>query len=250
MRIKKIAFLLISIILLADIMPHIVYNIGIFRGYQAEEFPEESISGYYANKRPLDELDMRKLYGPFINLGSFGLRYDIPAEIRLPKDICYYDEPSDRGEPVYVIPAGTMIRWNDPSDQVGEPIYEAEYGYGTIGFPTLKRGWRYVRPFISGTESNAEDMHYYVRLKDLEEVFQEVQKLPEMSAALEDWDTEEDRRYRQMMWMDLWFYERGIYLSPDLYQQVWYWWDAVLIVVMVGVVVTWKWLPWKRRNGF
>ena len=236
MRIKKIALILGSILLLADNLPHIVYNIGIFRDYQAEEFPEASISGYYADKTPLDQLDHRKLYASFSDFGSFGLRYERPAEISLPKDICYYDEPDDRGEPVYVILAGTVIKWNNPDDQTGEPIYEEEYGYGTIGFPTIKKGWRYVRPFVGGTESSdKEDAHYYVRLKDLEEVFREVQKLPEVKAALEDWDTEEDRRYRQMRVIDLWFYRSGIYLSPDLYQQVWYWWDTVLILVLVGM---------------
>jgi len=232
--IKKVLMLLPVIILLIDVVPKLYENIRLQQEYI--QFPPElsALSKAFIEEVPLHEMDEKLLYelfNPYFDPWPMVQNPVLfPYAVITEKEICYYKEPTEKSEVTHMIPAGSMIKWSHPEDTVDYVLAGCE-GYGVISFPTYEKGWRYVKPFVMSDETEMPDEMYYVRLEDLEYVFQAVQKHPEYAVSLSGWESEEARLFGTTRYIDKVFYDHGVFISKDYYRKVWHWWDMVFLMM-------------------
>lgn len=168
----------------------------------------------YQRRIPIAEEDfiddyIYRLYSPFaeILLGR-------PNTFVLKQPINYYSAPEDNLEPVITLDAGKtyMIRTDDTSN----------YKYGIQSWPTYKKGWRFVIPFIEEGDEKLVTSAYYVKLKDLFSPLKLIKKEYQMPGGYD---------YRKILLIkDEMLYKEGYYLSPDLQKPIVDGWDITLLV--------------------
>jgi hypothetical protein len=180
----------------------------------------------YQQQLPLSEegfIDdyIYKLYSPFA-LAPIGR----PNTFVLEQPIYYYSAPDDKLEPEIVLEAGKtyIISTNDIND----------YKYGIQSWPTYKRGWRYVIPFVEAGGIRLVTQAYYVKLKDL------YSPLKSITGGLR-YLLPAGHNYRSALLIkDQMLYDEGYYLSPDLYKPIIDGWNIALFISGLCLVLIQK----------
>ena len=148
-------------ILIIFIFTCILIRIGaaIWKNYNLVSKFTDNPNEPYQQRIPIAEKDfiddyIYRLYSPFaVDLVAR------PNTFVLKQPISYYSAPDDNLEPVLTLDAGKtyMIRTN----------YTNNYKYGIQSWPTYKKGWRFVIPFVKEGTEKSVTLAYYVKLKDL-----------------------------------------------------------------------------------
>lgn len=169
----------------------------------------------YQQRIPIAEEDfiddyIYLLYSPFA-VAPIGR----PNTFVLKQPINYYSAPYDNQEPVITLSAGKtyMISTNNIND----------YKYGIQSWPTYKKGWRFVIPFIEKGDEKLITSAYYVKLKDLFSPLKSIQKKVHYQKKGYD-----NRRF--LLIKDEMLYKEGYYLSPDLQKPIVDGWNITLLV--------------------
>ena len=168
----------------------------------------------YQEQVPLEEMD----------LTQYGFLWEVmatadykPMDFTVQRDIVYYEEPG--GAAAYTIPAGTRLWWDSFIDCVST-------------YPTYERGWRWARPLAQEGELLPED-HYYIPLESLQAAARDLFATNEnVERYRREAGLSVEEAARQMLLRtDAIFYEKGVYLSPDLTRPLWGW-DCTLLAAV------------------
>lgn len=179
------------------------------------EYIENKVKSSYQERMPMEEIDL-SLFSQYFPQASTLLAYNYNNSIELPFTLFYYIEADEKSSAVVELPKGTKVItiYND----------SLERGYGFIGYPTYKKGWRYVRPLIEDGEENNIDVlpYYYVRTKDLEKIFRKVfENNKSFQTESKRMKLSKEKYINNMVrFIDKTFYNEGVYLSPDLYRNL------------------------------
>lgn len=130
---------------------------------------------------------------------------------------------------VLVIPKGTKIITINNN--------HLERGYGFIGYPTYKKGWRYSRTFIvdENDKSIEELPYYYVRTKDLEDIADKVYDANKsFKISSQQMKLSRNQFINKMVRViDTTLYDKGVYNSPDLYKDIIGITEVILLVTCI-----------------
>lgn len=148
----------------------------------------------------------------------------------LKQPINYYSAPDDNQEPVITLSPGKtyMISTDDTRN----------YKYGVQSWPTYKKGWRFVIPFIEKGDEKLNTSAYYVKLNDL---FSPLKSIEKTVYSKQKWY---DNR-RILLIKDELLYKGGYYLSPDLQKPIVDGWNITLLVsgfclIMIQIIPYFK----------
>ena len=209
--------------------------------FQYSELYETILEGGYQKNRPVKDMAEKlercmpmvvpAMRGPFVQ-----------ETMELPIDITYYAEPSQSSEPVLKFQKGEKVKIS-PDTEGAWPVN----GYGCIGLPDYRPGWRCVKPFIKGGsgESVEELPYYYIPLQDLETILRQYTAEINAQAKSEMSKIGKNQKdfYRILLACDLVLYRKGIYNSPELEYPVWDTWDTVLVsasgILLLSGIILW-----------
>jgi hypothetical protein len=224
-RIRLLAFAAALVLILT-----VAVRVGI-QAYKNElrigNFSYNNIDNAYKNGTPLHEMDLSRLRH-YLNIATVLLSRKAPNTVELPRKIVYYTQQNGTKVPALELPKGTTILWRPTKE-----LYDLSLGYGCQGYPTYEKGWRYAQPFmISGKETDYTLLpFYYVKTFDLESVaYKAVKSNKSMRDSLADslipvryWV------FTYTRFIDDLFYEKGVFLSPDITQPNWDLPDTIMI---------------------
>lgn len=238
-KIKMIS--LFAAVLALILLLTLSYRVGgqIYRNQQKmDNFSYNSKVEQYQRRIPMGKMDLLK-YNSYFEIPQTAVSIKVSNVIDLPKKIQYFTEQDGKKSLALEIAKGTSVLWI-PSEEFND-IY---IGYGFRNYPTYDKGWRYARPFmLSSQQTDVEQLPYYfVRTKDLEAVAKTAFNSTEylMKSMQNQGRSIEDAIFLYTRFIDNIFYDRGVFCSPDLLQQVWYSIDTVLLCLSVGLLfITW-----------
>ena len=236
---KKIGILLLSVALIPllysgiRIKDAIWLNEAIANGHNfSDKFSYSDLytsflQGGYKEGRPVKEmaaeLEIYLKRWRVIGLSDEGGVFT-QKTMELPIDLTYYAEPSRDSHITVELKQGETIAFlPNPQNSYGE------IGYGCIGLPDYKQGWRCVRPFLKeGEYEELEKLpYYYIPLSDLETVYW---NYLEDSLHTENQQKGEYEFFiRYLRYCDISLYEHSLFVSPDLSYPIWDTWDTVLL---------------------
>ncbi|MGI6537917.1 MAG: hypothetical protein ACOX22_06210 [Caldicoprobacterales bacterium] len=161
-----------------------------------------------------------RLYSPFA-VAPIGR----PNTFVLNQPISYFSAPDDNLKPAITLEAGKtyIINTNDKND----------YKYGIKSWPTYKKGWRYVIPFVEVGDEKLIPQAYYVKLKDL------IPPLKLITGGLRYLPKGYNYR-RTLLINDEMLYKEGYYLSPDLYNPIIDVWNITLFIGALCLIIVRK----------
>lgn len=232
-RIRLLALAAALVLILA-----VVFRVGIqtYNNVQkTRTFSYNNIDNPYKNGTPLHEMDLSRLRH-YLTIATVPLGHKISNTLELPKKVVYYKQQDGIKVPALELPKGTTILWK-PTDQ----LYDISLGYGCQGYPTYEKGWRYAQPFmVSGKETDYTLLPYYfVKTSDLESVAYKAIKStkPMMDSLANKLRSLRYRVFTYTRFIDEIFYEKGVFLSPDLIQPIWQLPDAIMIGLAAALII-------------
>lgn len=178
----------------------------------------------YLNRVPMEEMDFLQ-YVRYLNRPVNPVYIERETAFTAPFSLYYYQEEAGRKAVCLEIPADSVIE-PEPEWSHGYPL-----GYGFESFPTYEKGWRWARPFTDGKDAAVDELPWrYVKTADLEAFAEEMARCsPHWQDAIQRLHaSESELAYELVRKCDALFYEKGIYLSPDLYPVFWTW-DGILL---------------------
>ncbi len=197
----------------------------------------------YQRRIPMDKMELLE-YGSYFDIPMAAVSIKVSNVIDLPEEIQYFTEQDGKKVPAFELSKGTSIIWI-PYEEVND-LY---IGYGLRGYPTYDKGWRYARPFmLPDRQADARQLSYYfVRTKELEAVAKAAFRSDEYlrKSVLSQRKTIEDAVFLYTRFIDNIFYDKGVFCSPDLLQQVWRYTDTVLLCLTAGFLFV-SWLLRRR----
>lgn len=222
---KKIIIYTFCFVVIFGIIGRVGCN--IYYNHKLESnFVQNERENDYKDGIPVHEINFRQ-YRQYIEFLS--ALPDYPPEwdyFTIDRPIIYYEEVNGEKVPAYEIPAGTELK----------TVYTN--GYGFYSYPTYKKGWRWVRPFLEpdSTQSLDELPYYYVKLSDLEKY---LGRRLSFSYGLENIlrGGIPEAVFLGTRLIDKTFYEKGIFLSPDYFKPIWTW-DCTLMIAVLLIVLT------------
>ena len=195
----------------------------------------------YEEHIPMEEMDISQLTGAMDILAVAAAETDNRFLLTLTRDICYYDK-ANAAKPALILKKGTRVYpW-----LTGDPWF---YGFSS-SLPTYYHGWRYNRPLLQEGQSveDLEETYYYIRLDDLRYLMREAD-IKVASKRAERPPLSTARLEQQFLWVDMYFYEKGVYVSPDLLRNPMDSWNiwitaAGFVLILAGVLLH----VYARRN--
>ena len=160
----------------------------------------------------------------------------------------------------YTIPKGSSILWRSRETN----------GYGLYSYPTYERGLRYAAPFLIVDEKEVEATmdseildrfyeeimelpHYYVKFKDLADVFEGIYNTDEVMKSkifIPEHLSKKQVKDNVLLSWDGCYLFFDVYLSPDRLLEVWDSWNSALaaIVLAIGILMINNCIEEKRRS--
>jgi len=206
------------------------YNDNLKNSFEISEYQYDG----YRNHVPMEDMDMNRLdiaTAYAIAVGGYKL------EFTLDKDIYYYVQPDKKSEVVYVLNKG---------DTIVSPCYSSCSHYRENRFdslPTYERGWRYALPMLRDAVSGHDlawkiddphEAYAYLSTDDMQYMYKKyVDAYCDLMKEIGNRVTREQRKNASGIYLiDNLLYEKGIYLSPDLYKS---YWDGKMKVMVFGL---------------
>ena len=164
-------------------------------------------SRQYREHSFMDDMDM-SVFEPYLYLDVAQTEAPYLKEFELPFDLIYYKRIENNMNEAFVIPKATKV-YVDSTDTM-------KLGVGFYSFPTHKRGWRYVRPFITDKQEDSSQF-YYVKLKDLEKSYLSLLKEDDYlkKDIIQQGYSLEEYAHLVVRLIDRILYNNGIYCSLD-----------------------------------
>ena len=183
----------------------------------AFRYTENAAWQQYRDGVPMEEIEFAA-YAPLFEVNSAMIGRE--TRLVLSEALTFYEDAEGKKRPVLTLDAGSVVNAG-----LWEP------GYGFFTYPTYEAGWRWVQPFVpDGEEPEADAPRYYVRLEELAAAAR-----PRVTedAARAGLSAEEYARL-QVCRADIFFYDSGVFLSPDLLSPVWSW-DCTAAVLLAAL---------------
>jgi len=242
----RVLFLLITIILVlilaVQTVMAIVHNHNLRKNYKhnpyAYKYKEAIING---------DLDLKKIRYIFPQAMP-AINFNITKVISTPVTIRYYNAIGDLS-PAYVIDKGERIRVKKENSS---PYNEA--GYGLLSLTTHIAGWRIAYPFNTDngfiTDAGTSEKLLYVRLDDLYKVARSWVRMDKTLTSFiqKELMTRNGYARRTVLFADRLLYERGVYLSPDLFVPVSPTSSLIISAMAVLSACTWVFLRFARKQ--
>lgn len=244
---KYIAFSLLFLSLIPLIWEGILLGSAVYMKrhsesqYASNEFAysdtyDSYLDGGYSRKVPVKSMakKLERLHVEAVPL--VGVSGELPSpEMILPVTLTYYEEPDTESTIAVEIPKGTEVLYF-----LNREWPMLVYGYGARSLPGYEPGWRCVRPFVktqetvSGETEAIDKLEYaYIRLEQLEAVVWEYRRQEPLWRRSENPLFIEGYVFEELRTVDMEFYQKGIYNSPDLAYPIWDTWDTVLLGVSI-----------------
>lgn len=212
------------------------YNEELTENFQYTEY-KHRYDGY-KQKIPVDEMDFGKLGKSIARIVAVDIS-NYPVKFKVKKDIYYYIEPDKKSEIVHVIHKGDMLVLDCDKHDISKFSHRIET------WPTYEAGWRYGIPLCAVSDDdrcitsfglNWENVYGYVTTEDMLYIFDCFKRAYfDLMREIGNKVTIEMRKSTSIIFiLDTILYERGMYLSPDLYKS---YWDKTTITLLVGAVI-------------
>lgn len=241
----------ISFVLLACLGIRIASASG-YNNYLNETFePKETDGVSYDKAVPLEDMDLQFYRERYLGSrnGSTPLTN---LYVTITADVPYYSSPDSTGTPAFVLSPG-MYYFD---------LGSCDFGEGSLTLPTYHRGWRYgkIPPLAPNNASIETSPHwFYIKLEDLHKIryqylFQNELKAFNMiftkgascSTFLRSWNI--IWRNTDLLVVDRLMFEKGDYLSPDLFKPLWDWKCTVLATGAILLFVLERLLSRQKKR--
>ena len=234
MKIFQFLWGIVAVVLVVFMVLHVYeikeYNDDLTNSFEITEYQFDG----YRNQVPMDEMDKTELNNAVGHAVAVG---NLKVEFTLGKDIYYYAKPDKNSEVVYVLKKGDVL--------INLCTSHSHYSDERFcSFPTYERGWRYALPVLRGDSQNhdlvwnansQEEAYAYISLDDAKYLYTScLNAYYEIMEEIGDIVTKEQRKNTSYVYLyDELLYDRGVYLSPDLYQS---YWDTTLTLMTCAVI--------------
>lgn len=271
---KRILFLRCLILVLLVCLGISVASAFSYTRYLRENFVPNGENCDYAKGIPLEKMDRKKLNTRYDDGMFQTLSVSRSEVVKFDKPLNLYKEPDEDAGVVMVLPAGEYFLSRNSCD----------FGQGSRSMPTYKKGWRYFIPpveLLDGDGTQIEERKnsnhwYYVKLEDLEKL-QEKYVLQQMNRMLILWIESDPIKYAftmlvkyhtftvlfpfhpsyiknitrsvDLLAIDRIMYEKGDYLSPDLFKPLWDSKDTALAIGIILLVLPERLMARKEKSG-
>lgn len=235
-----ICIFIISAVLLAACLLHTKHYNDALTG---DFIPNEKYTDYLDNNR-MEDVDIQRLYRRYCSVTSAMYDPALAQSIILDRDIHYYTQPDRHSDIMYTLKAGEVY-YLYGSMVIGQPT--------VFSFPTYTRGWRYALPLADEkqyeevnqykelTADEKENIAFvpytdqkygYIQLKDLVYITRKCEYASGYFSLGQKIRLLLDDRYAlgYLYGHDQYFWEEGVYISPDLYLPYWRLPEKILII--------------------
>ena len=222
MKIFQFLFGIAAVVLVVFMVLHVYeikeYNDDFTNSFEITEYQFDG----YRNQIPMDEMDKTELNNAVGHAVAVG---NLKVEFTLGKDIYYYAEPDKNSEVVHVLKKGDVL--------INLCTSHSHYSDERFcSFPTYERGWRYALPVLRVDSQNhdlvwhansQEEAYAYISLDDVKYLYTSfLNAYCDIMEEIGNIVTKEQRKNTSYVFLyDELLYDRGIYLSPDLYKSYW-----------------------------
>ncbi len=190
----------------------------------------------YKNQIPMEEMDFEELEK---DMGVVRLVYANNITFEINKDIYYYASPDKKSKIVHVIHKGDVLIYGCNKHSIQKLEYRMET------WPTYQVGWRYGMPLcvvsddgrcITQFGPNEKEWYGYITIEDMLYMWDSYKKSYfDLMREIGNNVTKEMRQATYAIYAkDTLLYDRGMYLSPDLYKS---YWDKTTITLLIGAVI-------------
>ncbi len=235
-------------ILMSVLVVACVVGLG-FHIYNVKQYNEELTQNFqytkythrydgYKNQVPMEEMDFSELGKSIPRIVAADLS-NYPVKFTVKKDIYYYTEPDKKSEIVHVIHKGDVLVLDCDKHDIPEFSHRIET------WPTYEARWRYGIPLCAVSDDgrcitsfglNWEDVYGYITTEDMLYILACFKRAYfDLMREIGNEVTIELRKTTAIIYMkDTLLYDRGMYLSPDLYKS---YWDKNTITLLIGAVI-------------
>lgn len=253
--------LAIAVVMLICGVAGVIYS--SYNAYVYGPWSGDSSDNYSKPDKPRDNasLQEKKIAGEYVsahtlhtNSGGAAhlfVTYSLPPEmgseeivnntVVLTKSVRYYKKHDGEYIFDYEIAKGTEI-------YALHPEYPLDFGYGFLTYPTIDKGWRYSKVFITKGEyadGGYNDFYRYVQLDDLKpiaSVIYETNPFFELYADSKGYSHAWFRHAGMLLYVDNNEYHYGElyrneqYYLPDLYNNTIEVWEIASLIIGLGVL--------------